>query len=154
MNRTEKALGWAAATLFVVVVISSLAFAFCGCAGYKSPTYSTLAAVVDAAGAAREMLPAACEKAEMAAVAKAKTIDEARAGALAIQQRCDAAVVDIEAVVKVAKTARDGIHDVSAAAVAPSNLLAWAVSAVDAYKNLTSLLATLGVSAPKIPGIN
>lgn len=139
--------------LEVVLLIGTaigLALVAGGCAGYKAPSYNTLATVVKAVDAAREQLPAACEAAQDAAVDAAHTRTEAVAAVLQVQARCDAALDAIEATARVARTARDAIKDFSLAAAAPSDVLQWAKGAYDLYTNLRALLTTLHINLPLI----
>jgi hypothetical protein len=126
---------------------------FCAtaCTGFKTPAYSTLTAMVGATDLARQQLPAQCEKAQTGAVTKATTEAEARASTSLIQKRCDAGLAGIEATGQTIRAARDGISD-TAAALNDPHVLTWAKGAVDAYRNLQQLLATLDVKLPTMPG--
>lgn len=116
-----------------------------GCAGFKAPAYSTLAVIAEHANEVQLALPAQCQRAQFAAVDAAKTKPEAEAAVKVVQDRCDAALLGVEATAKIVQTARDGIKDASNGD--------WLVGAANAYRNLSGLLKTLGVNVPTIPGV-
>jgi hypothetical protein len=131
-----------------------IVFVLSGCDGFKAPAYETLTVMVKSADAARAELPEACKLVETKAVEAAQTKAEARDTTDAIHNRCEAALTGLEAVGKSAKVARDGVRDTTAALKDPKALLGWARAAVDAYKNMSALLAEFAVVLPKIPGVN
>lgn len=145
------------ATMFSIVAIQGAmllivfaAFWFGGCATAKTVGYATLTAAVNGAAKAQAQLAPKCEEFQNAAVDSAPTEGAGASEVTLIQKRCDAALAGLGAADKTARTARDGMYD--APAGNPSDALAWGVTALDLYKNLAPLLASLGVQLPKLPG--
>lgn len=134
------------ASLIVAFLTASLligvALSQCGCATAKAITASTMTSIVSATIGISKTLPLACEKAQLDAVAKAATRLDAEKETQTIQARCDAAATALEATVKTAVTARDGLKDASSGA--------WLLGALNAYRNLSELLALLNIEVPKI----
>lgn len=138
----------------VLLMAVGLVGMFAGCAGFKAPAYATLTGVVNAAGAARDALPATCQKLESAEVQASKSATEATARTGLIHGRCEVALTSCEASAKAARVARDGIYDTTAALADPKAALEWAKAALDAYRNMAAMLAVLGWQVPHIKGVN